>query len=94
MLSVTCMCKYEVDPERDPICSKIIFSMLIAPGMSDRIASTIRYVTFVDLARGVGVVFFCISAGSGGLGGSVFVGAVGWVLLQPRPSLNKPSGSL
>ena len=91
---MTCVCKYEVDPERDPICLKIIFSLLIAPGMSDRIVSTIRYVSFADLIRGVGVVFLCVSGGSGGLGGSVFVGAVGWVLLQPRPSLNKPSGSL
>ena len=94
MLSVTCMCRYEVDPERDPICSKIIFSMLIAPGMSERIVSTVRYVSFADLIRGFGVVFLCVSRGSGGLGGSVFVGAVGWVLLQPHPSLNKPSGNL
>ena len=84
------MCKYEVDPERDPICSKIIFSMHMAPGNRDRIVSTIRYVIFVDLARGIGVVFFCVSDRSGGLGGVVFVGAVGWVLLQPHPSLNKP----
>ena len=94
MLRVTCVCRYEVDPERDPICSKIIFSMLIAPGMSVRIVSTIRYVSFAGLFRGVGVVLLCVSGGSGGLGGCVLVGVVGWVLLQPRPSLNKPSRNL
>ena len=91
---MTCVCRYEVDPERDPICSKIMFSMLIAPGMSERIVSTVRYVSFADLIRDGGMAFFCVSDGSGGLGGSVLVGAVGWVLLQPRPSLNKPSGNL
>ena len=68
--------------------------MLIAPGMSEKIASTIRYVNFAGLILGAGMIFFCVSDGSGGSGGSVFVGAVELVLLQPRPSLNKPSGKL
>ena len=87
------MCKYEVDPESDPICSNMIFSMLMAPGNSDRIVSTIRYVILDDLTCCIGVVFVNDFNGSGGSGGSVCVGAVDWVLLQPHLSLNKPSGS-